>query len=108
MNQTPERSFAERCYSLLRQVPPGKVTTYGEIARALNCKAFRAVGSAMNKNPYAPEVPCHRVVCSDGSLGGFNGGQPKKVRMLAAEGVTVQGGKIIDFSARLHTFGTRK
>ena len=61
--------FYEKCYTILRKVPKGKVTTYREIARALNSKAYQAVGSAMHNNPYSPEVPCHRVVNSNGNLG---------------------------------------
>ena len=97
-------TFSERCYKLLRKVPKGKVTTYGELARALGCKAYRAVGQAMNKNPYAPEVPCHRVVCSDGSLGGFASGQKKKKAMLKKEGLEVAKGKILDFEKKLYRF----
>lgn len=87
-------SFNERCYEVLRVVPRGKVTTYGAIARALGSRAFRAVGRAMNVNPYAPEVPCHRVVKSDGKIGGFASGSEKKIKMLQSEGVVVKDGKI--------------
>lgn len=51
------RTFSERVYDLVKNVPKGRVTTYKEIARALNVKAYRGVGQAMRKNPYAPEVP---------------------------------------------------
>ena len=74
-------SFAEKCYSLLRKVPKGKVATYKSIAHALGNKAYRTVGNAMHKNSYAPEVPCHRVVCSDGKIGGFALGVKKKTEM---------------------------
>ena len=60
--------FNEKVYSLLRKVPKGKVTTYKELAEKLNTKAYRAVGQAMKCNPYAPEVPCHRVVSSSGKI----------------------------------------
>lgn len=86
--------FNERCYALLRKVPKGKVTTYKALASALGTKAYRAVGNAMNKNPYAPEVPCHRVVGSDGSLVGFASGLKNKTSMLAKEGVIIEKGKI--------------
>jgi methylated-DNA-[protein]-cysteine S-methyltransferase len=82
-------SFDEKCYSVLRKVPRGKVTTYREIARALHSKAYRAVGNAMNRNPYAPQVPCHRVVCSDGSIGGFASGAKNKAKMLGKEGIEI-------------------
>jgi len=88
------KSFNERCYEILRRVPKGKVTTYKDLAKAMNTKAYRAVGNAMNKNPYAPEVPCHRVIQSDGSLGGFASGTKKKIQMLKAEGVEIINGKI--------------
>jgi methylated-DNA-[protein]-cysteine S-methyltransferase len=87
-------NFNERCYKLLRKVPRGKITTYREIARALKSKAYRAVGNAMNKNPYAPKVPCHRVVRSDGNIGGFARGTKEKISMLRKEGIEIKNGKI--------------
>lgn len=87
-------NFNERCYALLRKVPKGKVTTYKALASALGTKAYRAVGNAMNKNPYAPEVPCHRVVGSDGSLVGFASGLKNKTSLLTKEGIVIQNGKI--------------
>ncbi len=87
-------SFSERCYKVLRKVPKGKVTTYKEIVKALNSKAYRAVGTAMNKNPYAPEVACHRVINSDGSVGGFASGQKNKIKMLRAEGIEIKNNKV--------------
>ena len=88
------KSFNERCYALLRKVPPGNVTTYKEIAHALHTKAYRAVGNAMNKNPYAPDVPCHRVVKSNGEVGGFASGTKKKISILKKEGIKITDGKI--------------
>ncbi|PIN93145.1 cysteine methyltransferase [Candidatus Pacearchaeota archaeon CG10_big_fil_rev_8_21_14_0_10_31_24] len=87
-------SFNEKCYSLLKKVPKGKVTTYKYLAEALNIKAYRAVGNAMNKNPYAPKVPCHRVINSNGKIGGFAFGVNKKIAMLKKEGVEVVNNKI--------------
>jgi methylated-DNA-[protein]-cysteine S-methyltransferase len=83
------KSFYEKVYEVARKIPKGKVSTYKEIARALNSKAYRAVGSAMNKNPYAPKVPCHRVINNDGKIGGFASGTKNKIKMLKAEGVEV-------------------
>ncbi len=88
------KDFYEKCYKILKKVPKGKVTTYKDIARALHSKAYRAVGTAMNKNPYAPKVPCHRVVNSDGRVGNFASGQIKKIKMLCNEGVEIKNGKI--------------
>lgn len=88
------KTFSEKCYSILRKVPRGKVTTYSAIAHSLGTKAYRAVGNAMNKNPYAPRVPCHRVISSDGTLGGFATGVAKKIKMLKAEGIIILNGKV--------------
>ncbi|MDP3987492.1 MAG: MGMT family protein [Nanoarchaeota archaeon] len=100
------QSFNERCYALLRRVPLGKITTYKALAQALGTKAYRAVGNAMNKNPYSarkilkslsPEaslVPCHRVIKSDGTLGGFAYGSAEKTKLLKSEGVEIFEGKI--------------
>jgi methylated-DNA-[protein]-cysteine S-methyltransferase len=65
-------------------------------------KAHRAVGTAMNKNPFAPEVPCHRVVKSNGDLGGFGGGSKLKIKRLQEEGVKVQNNKIVNFQSILY------
>lgn len=94
MKTKEEKTFNERCYSILKRVPKGKVITYKALAHALNTKAYRAVGNAMNKNPYAPKVPCHRVVGSDGSMTGFASGIPAKVKMLKNEGIQVKNNKV--------------
>jgi len=87
-------NFNERCYQLLRKVPKGKVTTYKSLATALNTKAYRAVGNAMNNNPYAPEVPCHRCIKANGEIGGFASGTKNKIKMLKAERIEIKGNKI--------------
>jgi methylated-DNA-[protein]-cysteine S-methyltransferase len=87
-------SFNQQAWAICARVPRGKVTTYAAIARKLGTQAYRAVGNAMNKNPYAPHVPCHRVVGSDGSLTGFAAGLEKKKRLLKAEGVAFNNGKV--------------
>jgi methylated-DNA-[protein]-cysteine S-methyltransferase len=89
-----KNTFYEQCYKVLKKVPKGKVTTYKAIAEKLNSKAYRAVGTAMNKNPYAPEIPCHRVVNSNGKVGNFATGQKKKIRLLKKEGIEIINGKI--------------
>ncbi len=86
--------FQERVYEATQRIPRGKVATYAAIARAIGKpKAMRAVGNALNKNPYAPSVPCHRVVRSDLSIGGFARGARAKVKLLHKEGVSIQDGK---------------
>ena len=97
------KSFNERCYSVLKKVPKGKVTTYGKIAKALNCKAYRSVGNAMNKNPY-PKVPCHRVVNSKGRVGQFAHGTKKKIEILKKEGIKIEKGKVVDFNNLKYRF----
>lgn len=91
--------FQNLCYQALkRKVPAGKVITYAGLAKLINHpKAYRAVGSAMNKNPFAPKVPCHRVVKSNGELGDFAQGSSMKIQRLKAEGVFVENGKVVDF-----------
>jgi len=90
----------------LRFIPKGKVTTYKEIAEFLGTKAYRAVGVALSKNPYAPELPCHRVVKSNGEIGGFSagGGVSAKIELLKEEGVEVKDGKVADFENRFFSF----
>lgn len=92
----------EKTYKLLKTVPKGRVTTYKALAHALHTKGYRAIGQFMRTNPYAPEVPCHRVVASDGTVGGFMGHKTgkqveKKIRMLRAEGITISGRNILNF-----------
>ncbi len=88
-----KKSFENRCYLLLKKVPPGKVVTYKEIAKALNCRAYQAVGNAMKRN-HDRKIKCYKVICSDGSIGGFNRGKKEKIRLLRKEGVEVINGKI--------------
>ena len=83
-------SFAERVYAVVKTIPRGRVSTYRDVAHALGTKAYRAVGQALHCNPYAPVVPCHRVVCADGSLGGFALGVENKRKLLQKEGVIVR------------------
>ncbi len=88
-------SFRERVWEIVRKVPKGKVTTYKEIAKALgNERACRAVALALKMNPKPIEIPCHRVVRSDGSIGGYSLGVEKKIKLLKAEGVEVKNGKV--------------
>jgi len=93
--------FNDKVYKITKQIPLGMVSTYKEIANALNVKAYRAVGNALHINPYAPIVPCHRVVKSDGNLGGFARGSEKKIKMLESEGVKVKENKIVNFEKLL-------
>ena len=87
-------NFDQKVWGLLKRIPKGKVTTYRLIAKALDSRGYRAVGNACHRNPYAPVVPCHRVVRSDGSLGGFGGGQRQKRLLLKKEGVAIKNNTI--------------
>lgn len=87
--------FQTQVYNVVKRIPQGKVATYGQIAGVLGKpKAARAVGQALRKNPTPISVPCHRVVSSCGSLGGYSGGLEKKIKLLAGEGIRIKDGKI--------------
>ena len=101
MSITP---FQQRVYDIVRQIPTGYVMTYKQVGEKLGSRAYQAIGQALRKNPFAPEVPCHRVVASDFTLGGFRGerdGQAilDKREMLINEGVDVE--RLWDFATVL-------
>lgn len=100
-------SFAEKCYQLLQRVPEGQVTTYKELAHALGTRAYRAVGQAMNQNPRLIEVPCHRVVCSNGEIGGYALGVQKKIELLQKEGVVVKSNRLEGMEGILYRFSSQ-
>ena len=86
-------------YDILIQIPEGKVTTYGDIAKALgHTRASRQVGRILNKNPTPILVPCHRVIMSDGSIGGYAFGKARKKELLKKEGLCFNGDNTIDFA----------
>ena len=97
-------NFNQKCYELLSQIPQGKISTYKQIANILNTKAYRAVGNAMAKNPNPIIVPCHRVIKSDGHIGGYVLGIKKKISLLKNEGIVIKQGKVIDFEKYIHSF----
>lgn len=73
LNATNITDFQRRVYIELLNVPRGETISYGELARRIGCGSAQAVGQALRRNPFAPDVPCHRVVAADGSLGGYMG-----------------------------------
>jgi O-6-methylguanine DNA methyltransferase len=78
-------SFTQKVFSIVKNIPKGSVLTYKEVAKkAGKPKAYRAVGNILNKN-YNPDIPCHRVVRSDGKLGGYNRGADNKRKLLESE-----------------------
>jgi len=98
-------NIEQMVYKKLLQVPKGQITTYGELAKAVGLKnGQRAIGRIMNKNPYPAIVPCHRVVNSNGKIGGYVYGVDVKTNMLRKEGIEIQNGKILDFEKRIFKF----
>jgi len=87
------KKISEKLLAYLRNVPKGKVTTYQRLAQIFKTHP-RAVGSILKSNPTPIEIPCHRVVCSDGKIGGYKLGVQKKIELLKKEGVKIKGRKI--------------
>ena len=97
--------FRDSVLYLTHKIPRGMVTTYGEIAKKCgNVGLARAVGNALNNNTRPVEIPCHRVVCSDGSIGGYTGGIAEKISLLKKEGIVVKSNRIVDFEKVLFKF----
>ena len=88
--------FQASVLGLVSKVPKGKVTTYKELARALSKpRAWRAVANALARNPHPIKIPCHRVVRSDGKIGGYKLGTKQKAKLLAADNIEVQNSRIL-------------
>ena len=84
--------FQLKVWKYLKTIPKGKVKTYKQVAKDIKCpKSARAVANACAKNPCAPKIPCHRVIRSDGTLGGYSGigGVKKKLKLLRSEKVEI-------------------
>jgi len=95
----------EKIYRKLLEVPLGYVTTYGDLAKAINLKnGQRVVGKIMKNNPFPVIIPCHRVVKSDGTIGGYAYGSETKKNMLSEEGLEINNNKILDFKNNLFQF----
>lgn len=82
--------FQRRVYLALLDVPKGETISYKQLGERIGCRSAQAIGQALKRNPFAPEVPCHRVIASDGSIGGFHGEREgsmieKKRALLAKE-----------------------
>ena len=93
INALPGTEFQKSVWLALTKIPQGSVVTYAELARRIGKpRAFRAVANAVGANPCAPEIPCHRVVRTDGTLGGYSGrgGVKTKRALLKAEGVVLE------------------
>lgn len=93
-------NFNQKVYKIVSQIPKGKVMTYKQVAEELGTKAYRAVGRALKNNPDPTKIFCHRVIRSDGKIGGFfgeTGGKKvrEKIKLLESEGVKIRKGKIL-------------
>jgi len=104
----PLSPFRRRVLAAVARIPHGRVTTYRLLGDHLGCRGYRAIGQALRHNPWAPRVPCHRVIASDLGIAGFageTGGQQirRKLALLAEEGVTFAAGKLAE-SQRLFRF----
>jgi methylated-DNA-[protein]-cysteine S-methyltransferase len=94
-----------RVYQKLLKVPKGKVTTYGDLAKAVGLEnGQRVIGQIMNKNPFPVIIPCHRVVKSDGKVGGYYYGEEVKTKMLLDEGIFIKNGKIQEWKKIVFRF----
>ena len=99
------KSFSEKVHEAAAKIPRGKASTYSMVAKAVGKpRAARAVGNALNKSPGMPKCPCHRVVKSCGTVGGFASGPAAKKKLLSKEGIRFRGGKVEDFEGKLYEF----
>lgn len=88
-------NFKEKVFFVVKKIPRGKVLTYKKVAELINFpKAARAVGNVLNKNKDFEKIPCHRVVCSNGYVGGYVFGVIKKKKLLTKEGILIKNNKI--------------
>ena len=98
-------NIEQKVYKKLLDVPKGKITTYGDLAKAGGLKnGQRLIGKIMSNNPYPVLVPCHRVVMSTGKIGGYAYGESVKMKMLSDEGIEITNGKIESFDKKLFKF----
>lgn len=98
--------FQKKVYKAVKRIPRGRVSTYKHVAEHAGCRSPRAVGQALKKNPYAPAVPCHRVIASDMTIGGYKGQTSgsvarEKLALLMKEGVEFADGRLCD-PGRVH------
>lgn len=92
-------NFRQRVYEVVKNIPKGKVMTYKQIGEKLSSKAYQAIGQALKNNPDSKNIPCHRVIKSDGGIGGYFGHidddlSKKKEELLLNEGVEIVNGKV--------------
>lgn len=95
---------SNKVLELVKQIPKGKISTYKIISHRLNSKAYRAIGQILKKNPFAPKVPCHRVIKSDGFVGQYSKGINAKIKLLKSEGIYINKYKKINLKKYLFRF----
>ncbi len=89
------RPFQEKVFQIVRRIPRGRFLSYKEVAKlAGHPRAWRAIGNILNKNQN-PKIPCHRVIRSDGKIGGYKKGIKRKIDLLKKEGISIKNGKIL-------------
>ena len=95
--------FQKKIYQICKKIPRGRITTYKIVAEKMKTKAYRAIGTALNKNPYGilkcegkNMVPCHRIINSNGFVGGFANGIKNKIKLLKKEGIKISNNKILN------------
>ena len=89
---------SQSVYNLVSNIPPGRVATYGQLASSLgHPRSARGIGKILNRNPRPIIVPCHRVVCSNGHIGGYMYGKERKISLLLDEGIPIVNDLIPDF-----------
>tara|TARA_Y100001949_G_scaffold26672_1_gene19709 strand:- start:811 stop:1110 length:300 start_codon:yes stop_codon:yes gene_type:complete len=94
-----------KVYKKLLEVPEGKITTYGDLAKAVGLKnGQRVIGTIMKKNPFPVIIPCHRVIKFNGEIGGYSYGKKIKSNMLSKEGIEIKDGRILDFNKKKYCF----
>lgn len=86
-------SLKQKLYKLVKKIPKGKISTYRDIAHALNTRSYRTIGKLLSKNT-SKEIPCHRIIMSSGLIGGYNKGIKQKIKLLKKEGIQIKNNKI--------------
>ncbi len=96
-------AFEQKVYNAISRIPAGRVSTYSLVGKAIGCTSAQAIGQALKRNPFAPKVPCHRVISSSLAIGGYSGSTSgekikRKLKLLANEGVRFENGALTDHS----------
>ncbi len=90
------KSLRKKVFQVVKKIPKGKVISYKKIAELVgNPRAWRAVGNILNKNPNPKTIPCHRIIKSNGEIGGYKYGTKRKISLLRKEGVVIKNGRVV-------------